>query len=127
MLNRKHFVLLLSCLAFASPFAAVTAAAADYDELPVPVKSVPPVYPPAMKLEKASGIVMLKVQIDENGDVVDQSVSKSTRVEFNESALAAMQQWKFKPAKKGGAAVKATVTIPIKFSAENAAPAPSSS
>lgn len=120
MLQRKHIRSFLSCLAFASAVAAPAAfaAASDYDELPVPVKSVPPVYPPAMLQEKASGVVMVKVQIDENGDVVERAVSKSTRPEFNDAAMSAVQQWKFKPAKKGGASVKSSVTIPIKFSAE---------
>ncbi|WP_158305386.1 energy transducer TonB [Opitutus terrae] len=98
---------------------AALAAASDYDELPVPVKSVAPTYPPEMKQEKASGIVMVKISIDENGDVVDRVVAKSTRAEFDEAALAAISKWKFKPAKKDGAAVKATVTIPIKFTAES--------
>lgn len=113
MLRRTRLLTLLSLLALASPFAA----AADYDELPVPVKSVAPVYPAEMKREGASGIVMVKVQIDENGDVIDRAVSKSTRAEFDEAALEAVAKWKFKPARKSGVAVKATVTIPIKFSA----------
>lgn len=91
----------------------------DFDERPMPVKSVAPQYPADMKRDKVSGVVTLKVVIDENGDVLERSVTKSSRSEFEEPALTAIQQWKFKPAKKAGSAVKATVTIPIKFSAES--------
>lgn len=120
MLNRKSH-LLLTCLLLACSLAPLPAraAAADYDELPVPVKSVAPTYPPDMKREGASGVVMVKVHIDENGDVVERTIAKSTRAEFDEAALSAVQRWKFKPAKKAGVAVKATVTIPIKFTLES--------
>jgi TonB family C-terminal domain len=95
------------------------AQAAEFDEHPVPVKAVAPEYPHDMKRENVSGIVTLKLVIDEHGDVLEKSVTKSTRVEFEAPALAAVSQWKFKPARKGGAAVRATITLPIKFTAES--------
>jgi protein TonB len=95
-----------------------TAAGSDMDERPVPVKSIAPEYPADMKREGQSGLVYIKVVIDENGDVIQQSVEKSTRAEFEAPALAAVTRWKFKPAKKNGAAVRVGITIPIKFSAE---------
>ena len=94
------------------------AAGADVDERPVPVKSIAPEYPADMKREGQSGIVYIKVVVDENGDVVQPAVEKSTRAEFEAPALAAVSRWKFKPAKKNGAAVRVGITIPIKFSAE---------
>jgi protein TonB len=96
-----------------------TAAGSDMDERPVPVKSIAPEYPADMKREGQSGLVYIKVVIDENGDVIQQSVEKSTRAEFEAPALAAVSHWKFKPAKKNGAAVRVGITIPIKFSAES--------
>jgi protein TonB len=91
------------------------AQAADYDEMPVPVKSVAPEYPAAMKEERASGLVTVQVVIDENGDVAECAVAKSSHAEFEAPAVAAVGKWKFKPAKKGGVAVRAKLQIPIKF------------
>jgi len=91
----------------------------DFDERPVPVKSVAPIYPADMKRDGLSGMVTVKVIIDENGDVVSREIAKSTRVEFESPALAAVGLWKFKPAKKAGHAVKVAITIPIKFNAES--------
>lgn len=93
--------------------------AADFDEQPVPVKAVAPTYPDAMKREGVSGIVTVQLVIDENGDVLEKSVAKSTRSEFEEPALAAVGRWKFKPARKAGQPVRATITLPIKFTAES--------
>jgi protein TonB len=98
-----------------SPCAWVQAAESVYDELPVPVKSVAPEYPEAMKRDHASGLVTIQVVIDENGEVVERAVVKSTHAEFEAPAMEAVGKWKFKPAKKGGVAVKAKISIPLKF------------
>ena len=110
---RRLSLFLISICLFAG------AQAADFDEQPVPVKAVAPVYPHEMKREAVSGIVTLKLLIDENGDVLEKEVAKSTRKEFEEPALAAISKWKFKPARKAGEAVRATITLPIKFTAES--------
>lgn len=93
--------------------------AAEFDEQPVPVKAVAPEYPTEMKRDHVSGVVMLKLVIDENGDVLEKVVAKSTRTEFEAPALAAVGKWKFKPARKAGEPVRATITLPIKFTAES--------
>jgi protein TonB len=96
----------------------VQAAEGGYDELPVPVKSVAPEYPAAMKRDHASGLVTIQVVIDESGEVVERAIVKSTHVEFEAPALEAVGKWKFKPAKKGGVAVRAKLSIPLKFIAD---------
>ncbi len=90
----------------------------EFDEAPVPVKSVPPDYPPAMRQAGVTGIVTVTVVINQNGDVLERAVAKSTRAEFENAALDAVAKWKFRPARKSGANVQARVNIPIKFSAE---------
>ncbi len=112
---KNHPALFLCSLLLLCPLA--HGQTAKDDERPMPVKSVAPMYPEAMRRDHVSGIVMLRVVIDENGDVVERTVAKSSRPEFEAPALEAVQQWKFKPAKRAGMAVKATVTIPLKFSA----------
>ena len=91
---------------------------ADFDARPVPVKTPPPDYPTQLKRSGVSGIVAVRVALDEMGNVTEASVSKSSQPEFDEPALAAIRRWKFRPASKGGAAVKSHLIIPIKFTVE---------
>jgi protein TonB len=71
-----------------------------------------------MKNAGVSGLVTVTITIDENGDVTESAVAKSSRAEFESPAIEAVAKWKFKPAKKAGVAVKARIRIPIKFDAE---------
>ena len=116
----KHSVLkTLSLCIVLSSFAAVPATAAagpDFDTRPTPVKTPPPEYPSMMKQKGVSGLVALKVEIDETGAVTACSVSKSSNAEFEEPAMNAVKNWKFKPAQKSGAPVKISLILPIKFS-----------
>ena len=89
------------------------------DENPVPVKTPPPRYPDSLKREGVSGLVAVTIVIDEKGAVVDTSISKSSHPDFERPALEAVGKWKFKPAKKDGAAVKVKVTLPLRFSVED--------
>jgi periplasmic protein TonB len=106
-------------LVFALSTATVTLRAADEQESrPVPVKTPPPVYPRDMRRDGISGMVAVKVVIDESGNVAECSVNKSTRAEFETAALEAVKNWKFKPAVKGGSAVRVQVIIPVSFTTE---------
>lgn len=84
-------------------------------EPPVPVRTVAPEFPPEMRAQRVSGLVTVSVQIDEQGNVTDSSVEKSSHPAFDPAAVAAVRKWKFKPAKKDGAAVAIRVSIPVKF------------
>ena len=95
---------------------AVAEGNSEFDERPVPVKTPPLSYPQAMRRDGISGVVAIKVVINEQGEVEECNVTKSSRSEFDQSAIDAVKRWKFKPASKGGAAVKAHLVIPIKFS-----------
>ncbi|HVS51645.1 MAG TPA: energy transducer TonB [Opitutaceae bacterium] len=87
-------------------------------EPPVPVRTVAPDYPPDLKHEGISGLVMVKCTIDEQGNVVEPQVEKSSNVGFEKPAVDALRRWKFKPAKQDGAPVSMKVSIPIKFVCE---------
>lgn len=99
---------------------AVSAAAADaaFDVRPTPVKTPPPEYPHNLKRDGVSGMVAVKVELDETGSVVNCAVSKSSNPGFDEAAISAVRNWKFTPAKKDGAPVKISFVIPIKFNIE---------
>ena len=94
---------------------ATTSEGTEFDVRPTPVKTPPPEYPSKLKQGGVSGVVALKVEIDETGAVTDCSVSKSSNPEFEQPAMNAVKNWKFKPAQKGGNPVKVRLLIPIQF------------
>ncbi len=84
-------------------------------EPPVPVRTIPPEYPAAMREQRASGVVTVNCLVDEKGNVVDSHVEKSTNEAFDKSALDAVKRWKFKPARQDGEPVQIRVSIPVRF------------
>ena len=86
-------------------------------ELPVPVRTVAPECPP--NLRGTSGLVMVKVTIDPQGNVSETNVVKSSNEEFDKYAVEALKKWKFKPASEDGKAIGISVTIPVKFVGES--------
>ena len=89
-------------------------AVTKFDKPPQPTKTPPPDVPSNLKGE--TGMVAVVVIIDDKGSVVDVSVSKSSNPDFEKPSIEAIKKWKFKPAEVGGQAVKAKVTIPVRFS-----------
>lgn len=88
-------------------------------EPPVPVRTVQPDYPDQLRRDGVTGIVVVKCVIDEQGNVTDPEVEKSTNNGFDQAALTAVKKWKFKPARQDGAPVAKKVSIPIKFVADS--------
>ncbi|MFZ5495111.1 MAG: energy transducer TonB [Verrucomicrobiota bacterium] len=109
----KTRILTLVIFAFGLGFNSVLAAAGV--EPPVPVRTVPPVYPDDMRRDGVSGVVTVSILIDEKGNVQEPKVVKTTHEAFSQPALDALSKWKFKPAKQDGAAVAMRVNIPIQF------------
>lgn len=103
----------LLCLATAS-----FSFAAAGREPPVPVRTVAPDYPRDLREQKVSGVVMVKCTIDEQGNVSETEVAKSSNEGFDKFAIDALKKWKFKPGRQDGSPVAMTVTIPIKFVVE---------
>lgn len=88
------------------------------DENPSPTKTVKPAYPSELRRDGVEGLVAVSIVISETGDVVSSKVVKSSNKAFEQSALEAVDKWKFKPAKKDGKNVKVKVTIPFRFNIE---------
>jgi protein TonB len=82
---------------------------------PEPIKNVQPTYPDAAKKSKTEGMVWVKVWVDEKGNVAEATVEKSDAKVLDSAAVAAVKQWKFKPAISKGKPVSLWVTIPFKF------------
>jgi len=110
-----RFLLLAALACLALRLAADDTVYTKVDVNPVPVKTPPPDYPYDLKRQGVSGVVAVATVVDETGTVTSCSVTKSSNVEFEAAALAAVKRWKFKPAQKDGAPVKMRVTIPIRF------------
>lgn len=84
-------------------------------EPPVPVRTIAPEYPSELRREGISGLVMVRCSIDEQGNVTETEVEKSSNAAFEKPAVAAVRKWKFKPAKQDGTPAAIKVSIPIKF------------
>lgn len=97
---------------------AVSWAADEKSEPPVPVRTVAPEVPQNLARTGGNGLVTVSFLVDEKGVVQDASVEKSSNPELNDLALAAIRKWRFKPARKDGVAVAMRVSLPIKFAVE---------
>ena len=75
-----------------------------------------PVYPQEAKEKGYEGEVVLRVEVLINGRVGQIEIKKSSGHELlDHSALTAVKQWRFIPAKKGDVAIPLRVNIPVKF------------
>lgn len=113
----------LACLAAAVPaFAQAVDGVSDvvtkFDSPPQPVKTKPPQYPHKLRSEGVAGMVVVTMVIDEGGKVLACQIAKSSNEAFNDPALEAVRTWTFVPAKVAGKAVRAKVSIPLKFEVE---------
>jgi protein TonB len=85
------------------------------------LSQVYPTYPESMRQAGVAGIVILKVQILENGRAANVSVKQSSGHELlDESAVTAVAKWRFAPAeeKNTGRAVVCYTTVPVVFRLE---------
>lgn len=89
---------------------------ATFDKYPEVTKSVSPEYPEDARRKDTEGTVLVVVTIDENGDVIGAWVDYSDDEVLNQAALDAAGQFKFKPASQKGVPIKATISIPFRFS-----------
>jgi TonB family protein len=96
------------------------------DQIPKLKVPVQPRYPYMMSRAGISGQVTVEFQIDDAGKVAEAHVVRSSQREFEEAALAAINQWKFDPGRKDGRMVntQATQVIEFKLDAGPAAPLP---
>ncbi len=79
------------------------------------IKRVEPEYPDVARRAGLEGDVFVLMIVDENGDVIDARVVKSTNPIFNDAALKAVRQWKFKPGYQRDKPVKVRIMQPIHF------------
>jgi protein TonB len=86
-----------------------------YDRVPVLIKLFQPIYPEIASKAGVEGIVVLKIEIDEKGNVVDARVLQSLGAGCDEAATAAAMQCKYKPAMQRDKPVKVWIRYPVRF------------
>lgn len=106
---------LYAALSVAAVLACTAHAQQRFDEPPVPIRTVAPDYPPALRREGVSGMVSVAITVDEKGNVTDARVERSSHEAFEKPAIDAVSRWRFKPATKDGAPVAVNVVVPVRF------------
>lgn len=81
-----------------------------------PLTRVEPVYPPTSYRAREEGTVLVTADIDATGTPVSVDVARrSGSRALDQAAVAAVRQWRFEPAVRGGSAVASTVEVPVTF------------
>lgn len=88
----------------------------EVDNMPKSLKSVRPVYPEYAKNMRIEGFVQVRFVLNDKGKVVNPTVVKAEPVDiFENAALTAVNQWKFKPATKDGKDVHVAMVVKLNF------------
>jgi protein TonB len=87
----------------------------DYEEPPVAINKIKPVYPPMARIGQIEGTVYVIAYIDETGRVVKVEIGGSIHESLDKAALEAVKQWRFNPAKMRDKPVAVMVGIPVTF------------
>ena len=90
----------------------------DLENKPMPRRQGSPRYPPAARRQGLQGRVTAEFIIDERGDVMQVTITRSTDPVFEKPTIDAIRSWKFTPGEKDGRKVKTRtrVTIPYTIS-----------
>jgi protein TonB len=86
------------------------------DQIPVATVQGRPLYPFEMRRAGITGTVTVEFIVEKTGTVRDAFAVQSTQREFEAEAVKAVMRWKFKPGKRGGAAVTTRMKVDIVFS-----------
>ncbi|HXU70907.1 MAG TPA: TonB-dependent receptor [Polyangia bacterium] len=141
-MRTRRWALAARLLSFLAVAGAATSAARAHepdeehapDTAPSPLERVEAVYPPEARAAGVSGAVGLELAVDANGNVTDVKVTRPAGFGFDDAAVAAARQLKFRPATHDGKPIAATVVFEQRFTlrprivaettAEGAAPPP---
>jgi protein TonB len=81
---------------------------------PRKIKDVSPTYPDIAKQARVQGIVILEAIIDPQGNVTNVRVLRSIPL-LDQSAMAAVKQWKYEPTLLNGVPVPIVMTVTVNF------------
>lgn len=95
---------------------AITAARFDADYLQNPK----PVYPAMSRRQGEEGKVVLRVRVSAQGTSLSVEIKQSSGyTRLDEAARAAVEKWRFVPARQGADAVDSSVLVPLNFTLDN--------
>ena len=90
--------------------ASFTAARPDYLHNP------PPDYPEDARINHQEGVVILLVDVGQDGNVLKVTLQRSSGYRrLDEAALRAAKDWKFKPGSAAGQPIRSKVEVPVRF------------
>lgn len=92
---------------------------AALDQRPEARVRINPVYPFDMRRTGVRGEVHVGFIVDSQGNVVDPYIVRSSHSGFEQAAIDAVLKWRFRPGRKGGAAVNTRVVQPLAFNLES--------
>ncbi|MDR1726914.1 MAG: TonB family protein [Acidobacteriota bacterium] len=78
------------------------------------IRRVQPVYPPMAQKARVQGEVILEVEVDEEGNVVD-IIVKSGHPLLKQAAVDAVKQWKYSPTLLNGEPTPVTADVKVNF------------
>lgn len=84
-------------------------------EAPVRLSGDLPAYTPAARQVRASGTVLLEAVIDREGRVVDTKLLRGLPWGLSESALRAVESWRFSPATRNGEPIAVRYRLTVEF------------
>jgi TonB family protein len=113
-------------LALASTIAAIVLAFAPDEEAvdlgpgitpPRVIHQVPPITRPDAPAFRVSGTVLIGLVVSSQGEPMDVHPVRSLDKDVDQTAVDAVQQWRFEPGKKGDRPVAVRITVEIRFHA----------
>lgn len=117
------FVLLAASMAGCDGAPADPSAAPPPPTPPMAQETPPPDYPPELGCRQIGGQVVLDVSLAANGLPVRVTVFRSSGNEqLDDSAAAAVREWKFKAATSRGRPVTSKLQVPVTFTPPNPPP-----
>jgi TonB family protein len=124
-------VLMVACSKGDGTKTAFDAGTARPDTYPIMLNKIMPFrYPPALYAEKVQGNVTLRLYVEKDGSVVDDSthVIESSRIPaLDSAAIKGSRELKFEPAKLRGTPMPVSILFPVYFRHPDAPPPPGDS
>jgi protein TonB len=78
-----------------------------------------PAYPPLAKAHRWEGVTLLRVEVLTDGSVGKvELLASSGHNKLDETAIRAVQGWKFEPARRGDTTIASFIKVPIRFKLE---------
>jgi len=91
-----------------------------WEEAPELTRMVMPEYPEIARRAGVEGYVLVKIVVDERGDVIAaETVMADPPGIFEDQAIAAVMKWKYKPAKQRDMPIKVQIAQRVEFTLSN--------